>query len=275
MQKPIILPVAAAAAGVIGLIARRLYLAAALEPGTGLPVPGSAAGYAMWAVLVLMLVVCAALGLKNAPAGQYDYTQAFAPDQIGLMGGLCAAILYGIGGLFNLWGVINMRTVYGTPALSIIHVLLGVVCLLAAAGIFLVLSRMRRGGAVTSAWALAPGFASCLWVMGNYQDWAKNPVPGQYVACLAAILLTMAACCLQSGFAFGQGRPGLTMAVTLCSAAFAIAALGEGAAIYDFILYAAAAVYMLAMAHNLAGAEGRPAVSSENYDADNPAEEEA
>lgn len=52
----------------------------------------------------------------------------------------------------------------------------GVLSLLAAAGIYFVAQKMRRGAPILTAWAVVPGFACCLWIMANYyQSWAEEP----------------------------------------------------------------------------------------------------
>ena len=136
---------------------------------------------------------------------------------------------------------------------------LGVLSLLAAAGIYFVAQKMRRGAPILTAWAVVPGFACCLWIMANYyQSWAEEPVLGQYLIPMLGALLSMIACFLVGGFAFGKARVTLTLTVCLAAGAFNIMALADGLPLADTALYLGMMFYLLSMAAALARNDAKP-----------------
>ena len=131
--------------------------------------------------------------------------------------------------------------------------------LLAAAGIYFVAQKMRRGAPILTAWAVVPGFACCLWIMANYyQSWAEEPVLGQYLIPMLGALLSMIACFLVGGFAFGKARVTLTLTVCLAAGAFNIMALADGLPLADTALYLGMMFYLLSMAAALARNDAKP-----------------
>ena len=73
MRKSVLLPAAAVAGGVVGLVVRRVYLANGFEAGTGLPIAGAPS---LWAMAIVTVVV---LGLLVAlSCGKHkNYTQCY------------------------------------------------------------------------------------------------------------------------------------------------------------------------------------------------------
>ena len=73
MRKSVLLPAAAVAGGVVGLVVRRVYLANGFEAGTGLPIAGAPS---LWAMAIVTIVV---LGLLVAlSCGKHkNYTQCY------------------------------------------------------------------------------------------------------------------------------------------------------------------------------------------------------
>ena len=118
---------------------------------------------------------------------------------------------------------------------------------------------MRRGAPILTAWAVVPGFACCLWIMANYyQSWAEEPVLGQYLIPMLGALLSMIACFLVGGFAFGKARVTLTLTVCLAAGAFNIMALADGLPLADTALYLGMMFYLLSMAAALARNDAKP-----------------
>ena len=151
------------------------------------------------------------------------------------------------------------RTLLGQRTMSIAWAGLGVLSLLAAAGIYFVAQKMRRGAPILTAWAVVPGFACCLWIMANYyQSWAEEPVLGQYLIPMLGALLSMIACFLVGGFAFGKARVTLTLTVCLAAGAFNIMALADGLPLADTALYLGMMFYLLSMAAALARNDAKP-----------------
>ena len=213
MRKSVILPGAAVAGGLVGLLVRRVYLAHGFEAGTGLPISGAPSLWAM--VLVSAAVAAALLILSRGKHRKFDqcYTGAFSPDTTPLLSGaLAGAVLLAIGGFLAL-----------------------------------------------AAWAVVPGFACCLWIMANYyQSWAEEPVLGQYLIPMLGALLSMIACFLVGGFAFGKARVTLTLTVCLAAGAFNIMALADGLPLADTALYLGMMFYLLSMAAALARNDAKP-----------------
>ena len=261
MRKSVILPGVAVAGGLVGLLVRRVYLAHGFEAGTGLPISGAPSLWAM--VLVSAAVAAALLVLSRGKHRKFDqcYTGAFSPDTTPLLSGaLAGAVLLAIGGFLALaaWAG-SPRTLLGQRTMSIAWAGLGVLSLLAAAGIYFVAQKMRRGAPILTAWAVVPGFACCLWIMANYyQSWAEEPVLGQYLIPMLGALLSMIACFLVGGFAFGKARVTLTLTVCLAAGAFNIMALADGLPLADTALYLGMMFYLLSMAAALARNDAKP-----------------
>ena len=73
---------------------------------------------------------------------------------------LAGAVLLAIGGFLALaaWAG-SPRTLLGQRTMSIAWAGLGVLSLLAAAGIYFVAQKMRRGAPILTAWAVVPGLS--------------------------------------------------------------------------------------------------------------------
>ena len=265
MRKSVILPGVAVAGGLVGLLVRRVYLAHGFEAGTGLPISGAPSLWAM--VLVSAAVAAALLVLSRGKHRKFDqcYTGAFSPDTTPLLSGaLAGAVLLAIGGFLALaaWAG-SPRTLLGQRTMSIAWAGLGVLSLLAAAGIYFVAQKMRRGAPILTAWAVVPGFACCLWIMANYyQSWAEEPVLGQYLIPMLGALLSMIACFLVGGFAFGKARVTLTLTVCLAAGAFNIMALADGLPLADTALYLGMMFYLLSMAAHAEAYSDHPIAAS-------------
>lgn len=242
MRKAYLLPGVAAAGGIAGLLLRRVQLQAAFEPGTGLPIGGVPVTYALWAVCAATAAVVFALSIGSHRNLEGHYDRAFyAPDFVSLCCTLAAGLLIGMGGVVNMlaW-VRSPLDLYGARQVGILRLVLGILCLLAAAGM-LKLARSNYHGeerGSRSGWILLPGFAWCAWLMANYQSWAKNPVLGKYIFALLAIVLAMLAQYFFAGFAFGRARLALALMTSLLSVTFSLVALADGQPWNDLLLYA-------------------------------------
>ena len=253
MKKSIALPAVALVGGVLGLAVRRWYLLTGFEPGTGLPVSGVPARFVLWAVIVLTVAAAVLLGRGKYRGFEKQYTEAFRPrNGLAMSGRLAAAFFFVAGGFLNLAAYFGTYNEYGMRSLSILRPILGVVCLLAGAAIFLMSQKINKKEPVSSAMLLMPAFAGCLWVMANYQSWAKDPVAGQYAYSLLAVLLSMLACYFVVSFAFAKGKVLPTLVICAAASALCILSLGDGLALYDLALNLAFACYLLAQMASLA-----------------------
>ncbi|MCF0122608.1 MAG: hypothetical protein HUJ67_00685 [Ruminiclostridium sp.] len=250
MRKTLVLPAVSVVGGLIGLAVRRVQLRTAFEPGTGLPISGAPATYGMWAVVILTAVALVILCRGKHRTFEACYTSAFrATGMVQLSALMAGAILMAVAGFLNMEYFLSAPVDFftGRRTVSMVRVVLGVACLAAAVGIWLTAQRMRSGYQVRSVWVLMPGLAGCLWVMGNYQAWAQDPVMGGYVFFLLAVLSTIAAGYLLPAFAFGKGRVTASLVVCLLGPALCIMSLGDGRPLCDVSLLLATAFYLLAM----------------------------
>ena len=255
MRKSVLLPALAVAGGIVGLLVRRVYLANGVEVGTGLPIAGAPSLWAMALVAVAVVVVLAVLSAGKHRNFDRCYAEAFLPrSPLCLTFQLAGVVLLAIGGFLALahW-VQSPVTDLGQRTVSIAWAGLGILALLAAAGIYFVTLKMRRGQPILTAWVTLPGFAGCLWIMSNYyESWAANPVLGQYLIPMLGALLSML------GFAFEKGRVTVTLTLALAGGALNLMSLADGLPLADTALYLGMTFYLLASASALADSDARP-----------------
>lgn len=261
MRKSVLLPALAAAGGIVGLLVRRVYLATGFEVGTGLPIPHAPALWAMALVAAAVVVVLAVLSAGKHRNFDRCYAEAFLPrSPLGLTLQLAGVVLLAIGGFLALahW-VQSPLSAEGQRTVSVAWAGLGILALLAAAGIYFVVLKMRRGQPILSAWVTLPGFAGCLWIMSNYyENWAANPSLGQYLIPMLGALLSMLACFFMGGFAFEKGRVTVTLTLALAGGALNLMSLADGLPLADTALYLGMTFYLLASASALADSDARP-----------------
>lgn len=255
MRKSLLLPAAAVVAGVVGLLVRLLYLKNGFEMDTGLPVSGAPTMWVMLLVSVAVVVVLALLCRGKHQKFDQCYTGAFRPH--GLLwaaGALAGAVLLVVGGFLSLaaW-VSSPLDEFGQRTLSVSWLLLGILALLAGAGIYLIQQKMGRGLPILTGWTAMPGFACCLWIMANYYTyWAAEPSLGKYGIPMLAVALSLLACLEMGALAFGKVKTGLVLFLCLAGAAFDLMALADGLPLADTALYLGMTFYLLATAGALA-----------------------
>lgn len=261
MRKSVLLPALAVAGGIVGLLVRRVYLANGFEVGTGLPIAGSPSLWAMAVVAVAVVAVLAVLSAGKHRNFDRCYAEAFLPrSPLCLTFQLAGVVLLAIGGFLALahW-VQSPVNDLGQRTVSVAWAGLGILALLAAAGIYFVTLKMRRGQPVLTAWVTLPGFAGCLWIMSNYyENWAANPTLGQYLIPMLGALLSVLACFFMGGFAFEKGRVTVTLTCALAGSALNLMALADGLSLADTALYLGMTFYLLASASALADSDARP-----------------
>lgn len=264
MRKSLLLPAAAVVAGVVGLLVRLLYLKNGFEMDTGLPVSGAPTMWVMLLVSVAVVVVLALLCRGKHQKFDQCYTGAFRPH--GLLwaaGALAGAVLLVVGGFLSLaaW-VSSPLDEFGQRTLSVSWLLLGILALLAGAGIYLIQQKMGRGLPILTGWTAMPGFACCLWIMANYYTyWAAEPSLGKYGIPMLAVALSLLACLEMGALAFGKVKTGLVLFLCLAGAAFDLMALADGLPLADTALYLGMAFYLLATAGALADNDARSAAA--------------
>lgn len=263
MGKALRLPGAAVLAGIVGLLVRWAYLQYGFEVGTDLPLSGAPT---MWLMLLVTLAAAAVLALLcRGSHRQFHqcYTGAFSSGRlVWNAGALAGAVLLVVGGFLALLTWVNspLDTVNQQRTVSIAWALLGILALLAGAGIYFLQVQMRRGRPVLTGWTALPGFACCLWIMANYYTyWAAEPSLGRYGIPLLAVALSLLACMEMGALAFGKVKTGRLLFLCLAAGAFNLMALADGLPLADTALYLGMTLYLLSSAGVLAENDAKPA----------------
>lgn len=246
--------------GIIGLLVRQVYLASAFQADTGLPIAGQPVTAVLWAVALVTFVILCILSRGKHRNFDEKFSSAFyAARPFWFVVGAAGGVLLILAGVLDLMNFFSQRSSMGllsvaatVNASGLIRLLLGVISLLAGAGIYFTALNTRKKGEYRGSWLPLPGFVCCLWVMACYQDWAKDPVLGHYVFRLLAVLFAMVACYAIATFAFGKGKVTLTLATSLTAAALGIMVLGDGLALADLAIQLGLVFYLLSMAGCLA-----------------------
>ena len=276
MKKPLFLPFIALVGGAAAAVLRLLQNTTGFEEGTGLPIPGNLPATALVILLVLLAVVLILLVRrlpeKAAPAFPADFT---ARDPRLLFVPMAGLFLMGISGVLDLvaglgltetliQGAVSAADPSGMTSVVAIsssdgyssqaHLILGVLDLLAAAGLFFAVracgtkhrhSRLRFNGT----WLLAPVLAMAVRLVLAYRVDSVNPaLEAYYVELLALVFLNLAFYRFSS-FSFDAGRTRrfalyACCAVVLCLAAFCdssslsarLLEIGAGLCVLGFLL---------------------------------------
>ena len=276
MKKPLLLPFIALVGGAAAAVLRLLQNTTGFEEGTGLPIPGNLPATALVILLVLLAVVLILLVRrlpeKAAPAFPADFT---ARDPRLLFVPMAGLFLMGISGVLDLvaglgltetliQGAVSAADPSGMTSVVAIsssdgyssqaHLILGVLDLLAAAGLFFAVracgtkhrhSRLRFNGT----WLLAPVLAMAVRLVLAYRVDSVNPaLEAYYVELLALVFLNLAFYRFSS-VSFDAGRTRrfalyACCAVVLCLAAFCdssslsarLLEIGAGLCVLGFLL---------------------------------------
>ena len=276
MKKTLLLPFIALVGGAAAAVLRLLQNTTGFEEGTGLPIPGNLPATALVILLVLLaavlILLVRRLPEKAAPAFPADFT---ARDPRLLFVPMAGLFLMGISGVLDLvaglgltetliQSVVSAADPSGMTSVVAIsssdgyssqaHLILGVLDLLAAAGLFFAVracgtkhrhSRLRFNGT----WLLAPVLAMAVRLVLAYRVDSVNPaLEAYYVELLALVFLNLAFYRFSS-FSFDAGRTRrfalyACCAVVLCLAAFCdssslsarLLEIGAGLCVLGFLL---------------------------------------
>ncbi len=276
MKKPLLLPFIALVGGAAAAVLRLLQNTTGFEEGTGLPIPGNLPATALVILLVLLaavlILLVRRLPQKAAPAFPADFT---ARDPRLLFVPMAGLFLMGISGVLDLVAGLGLTETLIQSAVSAAdpsgmtsvvaisssdgyssqaHLILGVLDLLAAAGLFFAVracgtkhrhSRLRFNGT----WLLAPVLAMAVRLVLAYRVDSVNPaLEAYYVELLALVFLNLAFYRFSS-FSFDAGRTRrfalyACCAVVLCLAAFCdssslsarLLEIGAGLCVLGFLL---------------------------------------
>ena len=268
MRKELILPVTAIVGGAIGFFLRRLELATAFEPDTGLPIEGMPVTWALIAlsaaVAVVLLLLC--LGVGKGFEGGYD--QAFrardaAPYMMGMTAGAFLTAAAGVLLLLKLprlYAEASLET-SGFPMFSLVPmVLLAVLCLCSAWSMLMLGKNNYRGEekGKYSAWLLIPAYTCCMWLIVSYQEHSGDPIILDYVYQLFSVIAAVLGCYFLSGFGFGRSRPAAAAFFSAEAMYFALVTLADAHEPAFLLLYAGCFFYFAASAVALLYNLGRP-----------------
>ena len=268
MRKELILPVTAIVGGAIGFFLRRLELATAFEPDTGLPIEGMPV---TWALIALSVVVAAVvfllcLGVGKGFEGGYD--QAFrardaAPYMMGMTAGAFLTAAAGVLLLLKLprlYAEASLET-SGFPMFSLVPmVLLAVLCLCSAWSMLMLGKNNYRGEekGKYSAWLLIPAYTCCMWLIVSYQEHSGDPIILDYVYQLFSVIAAVLGCYFLSGFGFGRSRPAAAAFFSAEAMYFALVTLADAHEPAFLLLYAGCFFYFAASSVALLYNLGRP-----------------
>ena len=268
MRKELVLPVTAIAGGAIGFFLRRLELATAFEPDTGLPIQGMPVTWALIAlsaaVAVVLLLLC--LGVGKGFEGGYD--QAFqardaAPYMMGMTAGAFLTAAAGVLLLLKLprlYAEASLET-SGFPMFSLVPmVLLAVLCLCSAWSMLMLGKNNYRGEekGKYSAWLLIPAYTCCMWLIVSYQEHSGDPIILDYVYQLFSVIAAVLGCYFLSGFGFGRSRPAAAAFFSAEAMYFALVTLADAHEPAFLLLYAGCFFYFAASSVALLYNLGRP-----------------
>ena len=268
MRKELVLPVTAIVGGAIGFFLRRLELATAFEPDTGLPIEGMPVTWALIAlsaaVAVVLLLLC--LGVGKGFEGGYD--QAFrardaAPYMMGMTAGAFLTAAAGVLLLLKLprlYAEASLET-GGFPMFSLVPmVLLSVLCLASAWSMLMLGKNNYRGEEKGrySAWLLIPAYTCCMWLIVSYQEHSGDPIILDYVYQLFSVIAAVLGCYFLSGFGFGRSRPAAAAFFSAEAMYFALVTLADAHEPAFLLLYAGCFFYFAASSVALLYNLGRP-----------------
>lgn len=275
MKRQWIFPLAAAVGGAAAFLLRLLQDRTGFEAGTGLPIPGNPAGIALVVLLLVLAVLLCLLArqfpkeTESGPAFPADFAAGDPKLVTLLVIGVFLMALSGLADLLECLGLGNLLTrmsaaadpaAYALPTdlqtavtgfSAKAQLLMGVLSLLSAAGLFLSLAACRqKGGAqpkpVNGNLLLIPPVSLVVRLVLTYRVDSVDPaLEVYYVELLALVFLTLGFYRLSS-FAFRAGRTRRFALYASAAVTLSIAALADGSPyLSSLLLYAGGALALL------------------------------
>lgn len=249
MKQKILFPALAIGGGIVGFALRLMQNRTGFEAATGLAIPGSAAGMALVALFVLAAGAAILLSWKlSKKDNDLTFPAAFpAPEAALLMPIIMGVFLIALSGLADLAIGLGLggEAVF-TPAA---HLLLGILALLSAAGLFLGAVSCRKTEDFVGTPLLAAPATMVVRLVLTYRVSSTDPtLTAYYVELLALIFLTLGFFRLSS-FAFKDGRTRPFVRYSVLAVVFSLASLAEWGShvgcISSLVLYAGGAAVLL------------------------------
>ena len=275
MRKQFLIPLFAAAGGIMGILLRNWQLATSFAPDTGLPISGTPATLVISLAFVAFAVLAVLFSRIGRPKHPLGFTLAFHNETLFYLTPVwAAAVLTAAGGFLYL---MEWSRLYDAPVLQLVF---GLMAILAAPCLLLMGLRnyKQRGWATESSLVLlGPAFMSCVWIMFAYQGWARDPAVMDYVFALFAIIFTLLAHYYVSAYAFGQPRETPLCITGTLAVAFSLTILPSCDRLADQLLFAGVVLYLLPTLYTLCRNNGQehlfPNPNSPNPE--NPLKEES
>jgi len=228
MKQKLLIPGLAVVGGAIAFVLRLLQNSTGFEADTGLAVPGNFAGTAL---PVLFLALAAALFLlaRKAPksAGGADFTALFAfRDAAALMLPVMGIFLLAISGAAD--AAMGLHILPGAIFGSRTQLLLGILSIASAAGLFLAAAACRRDRKDFPPAALLPVVVTLVVrLVVTYRSASTDPTLAYYyVELMALVLLTLTFFYL-AGFAFDDAKPHRFLLCAPMAVVFSMASIAE------------------------------------------------
>ena len=274
MRKQFLLPLFAAAGGVIGGFMRGWQLETSFEHDTGLPIFGTSATLAIGLTFVSFAILAVSLSRISRSKQPLGFSLAFRNESLFYLIPVCASsALTAAGGFFYL---MDWSRMYDPPVLQLVF---GLMAMVGAPCLLLIGLRNYKQGFTTerSPLLLGPAFMSCVWIMFAYQGWARDPIVMDYVFDLFAIIFTLLAHYYVSSYAFDRPREMPLFISGVLAVAFSLTSISFCTHIADQLLFAGGILYLLPTLYTLCRNNGQehlfPNPNSPNPE--NPLKEES
>ncbi len=249
MLKKYLLLLVAVLGGGGGLLLRRVHLQNGFEADTGLPIPG-AFSTSMIAIYVLVLV--ALLLILSISAGRTEISPAITQERrktpiLALLCFTASAALSLAAAImdFRSLQVYVAQTQY-EPRMAVMLFLFAALTVLAGAGIFLIGLQHHRGKSLAqSGLLLLPAFSCCLWLLYSYQHWVSDPIVGDYIFALFAIMSGMLAHYFIASQSYQKPRATLLLLFTSIAIFLSFLSLSYGDSMTSTFLFTAQILYFV------------------------------
>lgn len=288
MKKQLTIPLLAVLGGAAALALRFWQNQTGFEPDSGLPVPGTPAGPALLALLLILAAVFGLLVLRlpkeadPGPSLPGDFPLRSSSLAALLTGGAMLIAVSGLADLYEgisggnlLWQLRSAAESYElVPAASglapRVQLLLGGLALLSAAAMLAAVAACRRGSVSQTerSLLLIPPVGLVVRLVVTYRLDSVNPaLSAYYVELLALVFLTLAFYRLSS-FAFQAGRTRRFALYAAPAVVLSMAALADGGPhLSSLLLYAGGALFLLGfLVLRLTGPAGLTAESTQAPD---------
>lgn len=251
MKKHILLPALAWVGGIAGFFLRRWELNTAYDPVTKLmsTTPAGITLTALMAALAVAFVLgCRGMGRRGAADWFYAPATGYA------MTALCGALVMAIAGGLSVWQI------YTTGQRSGMALAAGLLLILGGGMAAAITPNLYRGR-----WSegmpvllMGPSFATLVWLVTVYQQYARQPELKLYAWPLLSAVAVVLALYGQVSMSLETGNAGRTCVFGLLAVALTPAALADGMGLAYTLVWLGSAVWLTAQSYMLLNAAFGP-----------------